>query len=220
MFLEKSNLPIYFALIVGVITWPITIWFMVQMPFVYIKKRRESMDREVLFAGRYLLVKMKSGVPLLNALIDASQSYGVGSDFFREIVEDIYSGSSIEEAVEHARDHSPSHHFDMILSQIIVSLKTGADITDSLHQTLLQISKSQLLEIKAYAKKLGGIIMIYMVAGIILPALALTLFTVAAGFLSFDLSNIWLLVAIAIAEGLIQYIFIITLDKQKPTVNI
>src|SRR3989338_3300084 len=56
---------------------------------VMIVKREKEIDRDVLFAGRFLLVKLNSGTPLINAIVDASKSYGVANKFFQEIVRDI-----------------------------------------------------------------------------------------------------------------------------------
>src|SRR3989344_850433 len=61
--------------------------------------RKKEIDREVLFAGQYLLIKLYSGRPLLNALIDTSTSYGVASKYIKEIVNDISTGSSLEKAL-------------------------------------------------------------------------------------------------------------------------
>ena len=47
-----------------------------------IRKREREIDQEVLFVGRYLLVKIYSGRPLLNALIETANSRGVAPDLF------------------------------------------------------------------------------------------------------------------------------------------
>ena len=59
-----------------------------------ISKRAREIDREVLFVGRYLLVKLYSGRPLLNALMETSSGRGVAAKYIKEIVDDIETGDA------------------------------------------------------------------------------------------------------------------------------
>ncbi|MBS3119905.1 type II secretion system F family protein, partial [Candidatus Woesearchaeota archaeon] len=161
--------------------------FLYNAPSAYINRRKHDMDKDVLFAGRFLLVKLESGTPLFNSLIDASQSYGVSGKFFREIVDDINTGTPIEAALERARDYSPSDKFKRLISQIINSLKTGIDVTTGLKSTLREIAQEQEIEIQEYGKKLNSIMLFFMIVAIIVPSLGTSMFIILASFLSFDL---------------------------------
>jgi len=72
-------------------------------PLVQIRRRAKEIDSEILFATRFMILKIESGVPLFNAFIDASDSYGVAGKYFKEIVDEINLGKPIEKAVEEAR---------------------------------------------------------------------------------------------------------------------
>jgi Flp pilus assembly protein TadB len=218
--LDKLEKPISLAFVTVVIVFFGWLWFMLESPKVYQTRRRKEIDKEVLFAGRYILIKMKSGVPLLNSMIDASTSYGVGGNFFKEIVDDVYAGVPLEVAIENARDNSASRRFNLILSEILVSLKTGVDITTSLQSVIDEIAKEQLLEIKEYSKKLGGIIMMYMVVGIVVPSLGLTMFTVMASFININFERIEVILIIGFIIMFIQFMFVQIIKSQRPNVNI
>ena len=82
--------------------------------------RAREIDKDVLFAGRFLLVKINSGRPLINSIIDASNSYGVASKYFKEIVRDMELGTPMEEALENAYRTTPSKRFKKILFQCFI----------------------------------------------------------------------------------------------------
>lgn len=193
--------------------------FLISTPTVMVKKRAREVDKEVLFAGRYLLVKLESGTPLFNALIDASRSYGISSKYFKEIVDDINLGIPIENALERAREFSPSEHFKMILSELLTTLKTGADVSESLRIVLNLITKKQLLEIKAYSKKLNAYVMLYMVVAAVLPSLGMTLFTVLASFIAIPISGTLIIVVVTLI-AIFQIVFLNMLSSIRPTVNV
>jgi pilus assembly protein TadC len=194
-------------------------FFFAQVPVMKIKKREKEINQEVIFSGRYILVKIDSGVPLYNSLIDASRSYGISAKYFKEIVDDIRVGVPIEEALAHARDMSPSKYYKLILTELITSLKTGVDISISLREVLKQITKEQIIEIKKYSKKLNAFMMMYMVLAIVFPSLGVTLFMVGAGFIGATIPPQFTFIVLLIIS-LLQFTFISMLRSMRPMVNI
>lgn len=197
----------------------VSFFFFVQIPNLKIKKRQREINEEVIFSGRYILVKIDSGVPLYNSLIDASRSYGISAKYFKEIVDDIRVGVPIEEALAHARDMSPSKYYKLILTELITSLKTGVDISISLREVLKQITKEQILEIKKYSKKLNAFMMMYMVLAIVFPSLGVTLFMVGAGFMGATIPPQFTIIVLLIIS-LLQFTFISMLRSMRPMVNV
>ena len=90
---------------------------------------------------------------MLNALIEGSQSYGVSSKYFKEIVDDINLGTPIEKALDNAVKYSPSEKFRKILFQINTALKVGIDVAIPLNNVIEEITEEQLTEIRRYGKK-------------------------------------------------------------------
>ncbi|MBI3032968.1 type II secretion system F family protein [Candidatus Woesearchaeota archaeon] len=159
--------------------------FFLLVPKQRILKRQRDLDREVLFAGRYLLVKLNSGVPLLNALLDASKSYGVAKQYFKEIVDEINLGTPIEKAIDNAVKYSPSVKFRKIMFQIGNAVKVGVDVSRSLSDTLEEITNEQMSDIQAYGKKLNSLALFYMLLAVVVPSLGMTIFIVIGTLVNF-----------------------------------
>lgn len=215
----KADVSFYYLLLIFPVLLFVSFWFVMQYPIVLIRKREREINKEVLFAGRYILVKLQSGTPLYNALIDASKSYGVASKYFKEIVDDISTGIPIEKALEHAREYNASEKFKSILSELITSLTTGADVSKPLRSILQHITNEQIIEIKEYGKKLNAYMMLYMILAIIVPSLGMTMLVVVGAFLALELSLIFIITA-TIGLILIQLIFLSLFKSIRPMVNI
>jgi len=214
--LEKLLITMLF---VGVISFVFIFVFILQTPKSAIRKRQREIDKEVLFAGRYLLVKIESGTPLVNTLEDASKGYGVSAKYFKEIIHDIDTGVPLETALENARMYSPSDKFKRILFQIVTVLKTGSEITSVLRGTLHAIAAEQVIEIKRYAKKLNSIMLFYMIIGTVLPSLGLTMLLIISGFINLPLGNT-VLYSILFFIAVIQGAFIIMVRAARPLVDL
>jgi len=218
-YLDKNGKPLILLLPVFLIM----IYFFYKFNLAKLKariiKRQKAIDRDVLFAGRYLLVKLNSGEPLINALVDASKSYGIASNYFKEIVRDIELGKPIEQALSDAAEYSPSEKFRKVLFQISNALKIGIDVTEFLDATLNEIADQQLIEINRYGKKLNSITLFYMLFAIVLPSLGLTIFIVVASISGIGVDTkffITLLFFIAI----LQAMFLIMYKAIRPNINI
>lgn len=215
----KQDISFIYLLIIFPIILIVSFWFMMQLPKVTMRKRAREIDMEVLFAGRYLLVKLESGTPLFNALIDGSKSYGVCAKYFKEIVDEITTGKPIEQALDEAREYNASEKFKLILSELVTSLKTGVDVGTSLKAILQHIASEQMIEIKDYGKKLNAYMMLYMILAIVVPSLGMTMFVVIAAFMALELSTTFILIA---TGGLIfiQLVFLSLFRSIRPAVNI
>ena len=186
-----------------------------------IYRRGKDIDREVLFAGRFLLIKLNSGQPLINAIFDASKSFGVANKYFKEIVRDIELGTPIEHALENAANYSASKKFQKILFNLTNAIKIGIDVSKSLNAVLDEISEEQLIEIQRYGKKLNSLTMFYMLLAIILPSLGMTMAVVIISMLP-NMGSIadFLFWAFGILLIVIQFIFITMFKGIRPNVNI
>src|SRR3989344_2905670 len=112
----------------------------------------------IFFLGRYLLIKLYSGRPLLNALTEIAQSRGVTAAYVREIVHDINTGTPIEDALKGAVAYCPSEKFARILFQLNNALKIGVDVTKPLESLLQTLTKGEEIELQRYGKKLNTVV--------------------------------------------------------------
>lgn len=212
-FMIIDSLKIAWIMLLFLVIFIFWFSFSLQMKTVdgLIAKRRKEIDKEVLFAGRFLMIKLNTGQPLINALVDASKSYGVGSKYFKEIVKDIELGTPMEDALENAINYTPSEKFQKILFQISNALKIGIDVSKFLESTLQEISNEQLIEIQRYAKKLNSITLFYMLMGIVIPSLGFTVFMVVSSIISIGIGGG--LFGVFLGVLLLAQIFFMTIFK-------
>ncbi len=184
-----------------------------------ISKRQKEIDKDVLFAGRYLLIKLNSGTPLINAIIEAANSYGTAEVYFKEIVKDIEMGTPIEQAISNEAEYSPSDKFRKILFQISNAMEIGIDVTEFLEATLNEIAEEQIIEIQRYGKKLNSVTLFYMLIGVVLPSLGMTLFVIVFSLANINVDMLFFGVALFFL-AVIQGIFLVVYRAIRPNINI
>ena len=216
---DKAKIPLIFL----PLAYIIILFLVFNLAFFKLKTaimhRQREIDKEVLFAGQYLLIKLYSGKPLLNALIDTTKSYGVASKYIKEIVDDIDIGNPIENALENAIIYSPSEKFRKILFHINNALKLGIDVTNPLKLVLEEITREQQIEIKRYGKKLSALVIFYMLGAIVVPSIGLTVFIAFSSFINFTITTMHF-VAAAFFIVIIEFFFMAIFRTVRPTVNL
>lgn len=219
LFFKPLGAPLWGLALVFPLFFLVMFHVLVKLVDVEMRKLAKEIDKDVLFAGRFLLIKLNSGKPLINAIIDASNSYGVANKYFKEIVRDIELGTPLEEALEKASRYSPSEKMRRILFQISNALNIGVDVTDYLEAILDEIASDQLNEIQRYGKKLSGITMFYMLFAVVIPSLGITMFITIVSLISvpLDFGTLFLFLFVLVV---IELAFITLFKQIRPTVNI
>jgi pilus assembly protein TadC len=215
----KFNFDIAIGAVVFVVAYIIFFFLLMKRLDLEINKRAREIDKDVLFAGRFLLVKINSGKPLINSIIDASNSYGVASKYFKEIVRDIDLGTPMEDALHNAYKNTPSKKFKKILFQINNALKIGVDVSVPLEAALDEITQDQLVEIQRYGRKLNSLTMFYMLAAIVVPSLGITLFSVVASMVSIVI-DMKMFIIVLFFLIFIQLIFLSIFRSIRPNLNL
>lgn len=217
--LQKAKLPQFLLPPIFVILLVLLFWYSLLTVKAKIKKREREINKEVLFIGRHLLVKLYSGRPLLNALIETATGRGVASKYIAEIVDDIETGNTIEDALKNAMAYSPSEKLRKVLFHINNALQLGIDVTKPLESVLEEITREEELEINKYGKKLNTLVIFYMLAAVIVPSLGVAMFIVISSFISFPISKMGLL-AVVFFIMVLQFIFIALFKSIRPMVNL
>jgi flagellar protein FlaJ len=205
--------------IVPIILTPLVIFsYLMLFPEASRIRRQKEMDYEIVFAGRHIVIALKSGMPLFDTFVGTSKGYGAVSREFAKIVDKVILGVPTTQAIREVVQHNPSKYFTRMLMQIANALSSGADVGDSLESVLEQISKEQLISLKEYSQKLTPIVMFYMVFGIIVPSLGIVLATVVFSAVSggsFGFST-GLLVITFLLITLIQFLFLGFIEASRP----
>jgi flagellar protein FlaJ len=204
--------PVYFIL---------AFFYSMYFPKVKARMRAKRMEQELVFAGRHMLIELKSGVPLFDAMLGISRDYGEISVEFNKIVEKVTLGVPLGVALHDVAESNPSQYFKRVILQMANSLASGADVAAALEAALDQISREQAIELKAYGQKLNPIVMFFMIFGIILPSLGIAFLIILVSFLGSSVSfGPTALFGVLLAIGLVQFIFLTMVENSRPKFDI
>jgi pilus assembly protein TadC len=206
-----------------VFLFPIMFFFLfinlVRRPDAIIKKKQRKFDQEIVYAGKFLVMELQSGIPVYNAMISVSKSYHIVGRFFQDIINKIDMGTPMEDALNESIEVTPSKEFRKILWQIYNSLKTGSDLAEALDTTIEQIAAEQLIQVKEYGRKLNPLVMFYMAVAIIFPSIGVIMMIVFSSFFSVHI-NLVVLMIVAISVAFMQLFFLSVIWGQRPAVGV
>ena len=192
--------------------------YMLKLPELRISKKEKEISSEIIFAGRFIIIELESGVPLYNAMVNVSKNFRIIGQYFREITDKVDLGTSMEDALNEAVEFVPSNDLRKILWQIINSIRTGSEISKSLYSVMDQVTKDQINEVNKYGKKLNPLAMFYMIVAVILPSLGMTMLIILSSFIKFQLS-LTVLIALAGFLGFVQFMFIGVVKFSRPPIE-
>lgn len=192
--------------------------YMIRLPDLKIIKQSKEIRKEIVFAGRFIIIELESGVPLYSTMQNVSKHFDIVGKYFRDITNKIDLGTSMEDALDEASELTPSNDLRKILWQIINSMRTGSNIAKSLYSIMNQITKDQMTEVYEYGKKLNPLAMFYMMTAVILPTLGITMLVILSSFIKFELS-LTILLALAGFLGFMQFMFIAIIKFSRPGIE-
>ena len=201
------------------IVFPIAFIYFLNYVDFKVQKVNNGINQEIVFAGRFLLIELESGVPMYTTFKNLSRNYEIIGRYFAEIIEKVDLGTTMEDALNEAIILTPSPNFRKMLWQILNSMKTGSDMTNSLNVVIDQIVREQQIAVKEYGRKLNPLAMFYMMAAIIIPSLGTTMLVVLATFIGLNLS----LPVLFIITGMIafvQFMFLSIIKTIRPPMEL
>lgn len=218
IFLKSGINTLYLFIIIPILA-VLVFFFQLNTPQAKNKKQEQEIDKDIVFAGRFLLIELSSGVPLYDALINVSKNYESIGKHMKKIIDRVEVGIPIEQAIDEVIEITPSANFRKLLWQIMNSLRTGSDVSRGLTAVIEQIAREQTIEVKNYAKKLNPMVMFYLIGAVIFPSLGITMLALVSSFLSLTLS-IGTLIGIAMLVAMIQFVFLMTIKQSRPGVGL
>lgn len=207
----------------AIILFPVCLFiffnYFIKAPSVKISKFEKEINKEIVFAGRFFIIEIESGVPIFNAFINISRVYPAVGQYLGGIVDRINMGTSMEDAINEAIETVPSANLRKILWQILNSIKTGADVTESLSGVIEQIIKEQNIAVEEYGRKLNPLAMFYMLIAVIVPSLGTTMLIIFSSFMGFKLT-LPVLLTITGLIGFMQFMFYAMIKSSRPAVEL
>ncbi len=182
-------------------------------------KKAKKIEEDLPYALRHLLIQVKAGVPLYQAMVTVSEGYGEASREFRKIIESINAGKSQVEALEDSISRNPSLPLRRALWQLLTAVKTGADLTRSLEAVVDEIMREQLIAIKKYGQELNPWTLMYMMFGIIVPSLGITFLMILSSFVGMVIDKSMLAIGLFTLVAF-QFMFVQVVKNKRPSVKI
>jgi flagellar protein FlaJ len=184
-----------------------------------IEKVKKEINREIVYAGRFLIIEIESGVPLYEAFRNVARNYESIGVYFQELVERIDLGTPMDDALNEMIAITPSPELRKMLWQVLNSLKTGSEVARALSAVLDQVVREQEIAVKEYGRKLNPLALFYMMIAIIVPSLGTIMLIVLTSFLGFNLSMV-VYIVIAGLIGFMQFMFLAVIRSSRPPMDL
>lgn len=209
---------IWFFFAIAIFVSPVLFMYFLKYVDIKIETLKKRIDEEIVFAGRFLIIELSSGVPIHKAFENIHKNYNVVGMYFGEIVSKVYLGTNMEDAINEVLVITPSPTLQRILWQMLNSLKTGADVGPALNIVVDEIVREQQVSVKEYGKKLNPMAMFYMMISVIVPSLGTVMLVVLATFLGMNL-GLTILMAIAGLIAFVQMMFLSIIKTSRPPIS-
>ncbi|MDE1870792.1 MAG: type II secretion system F family protein [Candidatus Micrarchaeota archaeon] len=180
----------------------------------------KNVERDILFAARDMIISLRSGMPLFNAITSISTGYGDASKEFAKIVERVQLGIPLEDAIDQTVSESKSKSFRRIMLQAAVSIRAGADVISALQSVIDQLSQERIIELRRYGQRLNAIAMFYMLFGIILPSMGIAVVTILTTFIAIFTINTTVLEFALVGIVFLQIVFLEMIIGSRPVFSL
>lgn len=184
------------------------------------KAGSKNIERDILFAARDMIISLRSGMPLFNAITSISTGYGDASKEFAKIVERVQLGTPLEDAIDQTVSESRSVSFRRIMLQAAVSIRAGADVVSALQSVIDQLSQERIIELRRYGQRLNAIAMFYMLFGIILPSMGIAVVTILTTFIAIFSVDITVLEFALVGIIFLQIVFLELITSSRPVFSL
>jgi flagellar protein FlaJ len=187
-------------------------------PKIKTRKRTRQLEKDLPYALRDMLIEIKSGITLYEAMRTVTSGYGEASKEFTLIVKDVDGGKSTVDALEESIVRNPSEQYRRAMWQLNNSIKSGTDISITLQSVVDSIINNQKLEIKKYGKELNPYILVYLLLAVVGPSLGITGLIVMSSFTGVSVNqNIYFLVLFFLV--VVQIFFLNLVRSKRPEVK-
>lgn len=193
-------------------------WYVNFYPSLLAKRRVKDLEKNLLFALRHLLIEVRAGVPLFDAMVGVSKGYGTVSEEFSKMVEEVNSGRDQEDVLNEAAKRSPSLYFRRALWQVVNALQGGSDVSKALEAITDNFADRQINKINRYGEELNPWTMFYMIVAVILPSIGITFLIIITSLTGMNIPSI-IFPLIILGLAMFQFFFMGFVKSKRPSVS-
>jgi len=181
--------------------------------------KAKKLNRDLLFALRHLLIQVRSGVPLYNAMVSLSQAdYGIVSDEFKQTAKEISGGTSQTEALSNMIIRTPSVYLRRVVWQISNALRAGSDLAEVIETLVKEFSEEERVRLQRFGKELSPWALMYLMFTVIFPTMGIAMLLVLTSLAPITITNEMFAIFIVFFSSF-QFFFIKFLKNKRPSVR-
>lgn len=196
----------------------ITLMFLTSFPKRLWQSKVSEMEKELPYAIRHIAMLIIAGASIQEAFVAVSQGkYKALSDEFADIIRDMQTGRTFEQAVQRFAKKTESETITRVMNQIVRSVQMGANLSDNLQKIADDLIFEQNLKLKEYTQKLNSLSFIITQITVVVPTMIVIMSFALSGLMrGFTIPpNVIQLMLIVIVPA-ITLMFVQTLKKQDP----
>jgi len=224
IFILFAALKILPSLLIGILASAaisfLSFFYVMLYPTLIITRRTRAIERNLLFALRHILIQVRSGISMFDAMLSVSKGgYGLVSEEFEKCTKNISTGTPEIDAINEMALKNPSLHFRRILWQLANAMKAGADVASALDALVDNLSNEQRVEIRRYGSQLNPLALMYMMTTVVIPSLGITFMFIISSFSGVMVSeNLFYLILFALV--VFQFMFLGLIKSRRPSFEI
>jgi len=205
-------LKIALPLFVGFLAMLISAVFYLFYPKMMGKSIGTTIDRELIFAMRDMLIQISSGIPLFTVIENLGTSnYGYVSMEFKRVATSVKGGNSLLNELELMAIRTQSEYLKKISWQLVTAIRSGANLTSTLKSVVKVLVDYQFSISKSFNAELNFIILIFMLVSAVLPTIGTTVLVIFSVFGMFGISSEVLAAVVAVSffvqAGIVAYVY-------------
>jgi len=188
-------------------------------PHVQADRKAQEVERELLFALRDLSIEINSGSSFKQALQIWTEGYGELSKEATTMIKQINTGIPIEDALYESLDRNTSDLYRATIMRIVNGLRSGTSIPALLDVVITNLNTKMENEVATYGSNINMWSTLYLVIGIVMPSMGLTVLILLSSFTGTSISEtfIWL---ILFGLGIFHISAITILQSRRPSIEI
>ncbi|MCX6770915.1 MAG: type II secretion system F family protein [Candidatus Micrarchaeota archaeon] len=207
-----APLRIVLPLLIGFLTFLIATIFYLFYPKMIGKSIGTTIDRELIFAMRDMLIQISSGIPLFTVIENiGTANYGYVSMEFKRVATNVKGGNPLLHELELMAIRTQSEYLKKISWQLVTAIRSGANLTATLKSVVKVLVDYQFSISKSFNAELNFIILIFMLLSAVLPTIGTTVLVIFSVFGMFGISSEVLLAVVVISffaqAGIVAYVY-------------
>ena len=165
-------LPWDISILIGMAGFILGFMYMRFYPKILWRRRVEDVEKALPYVLRHMASLLSAGVGIAEAMVSVAKSdYGVISEEFNLIIQDMHKGASFEDALSRFEERMASDSVTKVVKQILRAIKFGGDLADILYKMADEFAFEYRIKLMDYVQKINGIAFVYMFMSVVMPTL-------------------------------------------------